>query len=181
MIPRAVIEAGKTVTTQQVKVSIQTRYAPGELLTERARDKVINLTNIEREKAGLAPLQSNPLLAAAAQKHAKDLWQNQYFDHHGLDGSSYVDRIRATGYFDNPGPCGCDLTCFCRPRFAVGENLARGQLSPEQVVAEWMASDGHRSNILQPAFDEIGIGLFGTIWVQNFGKIEMVKEFVEVR
>jgi uncharacterized protein YkwD len=187
VIPRAVIESARTripatpATTQQVQVSLRNQYVQDEDLAIRTRRRVLELTNQERIKADLPPLRLNMMLQTAAQKHAKDLWQNEYFDHHSQDGRSYVDRIRAEGYFNDPGVCGCDLTCYCRPRFAVGENLAKGQLSAEQVVSEWMASEGHKQNILQPAFAEIGIGLFGTVWVQNFGKIEMVKEFVEVR
>ena len=187
VIPRAVIESAtrtrvaSQATTQQVRAATLQQYMQDEEMTAKARVKIVELTNAERAKEKLPPLKIDALLQAAAQKHAKDLWNNNYFDHHSQDGRSYVDRIRLEGYFDATPPCGCDLTCFCRPRFAVGENLAKGQISPEQAVKEWMASPGHRSNLLQVSFDEIGVGIFGTVWVQNFGKIEMVKEYVEVR
>jgi uncharacterized protein YkwD len=63
--------------------------------------------------------------------------------------------------------------CRCRPKFAVGENIAVGQLTPKEVMKDWMNSPGHRKNILHSEFAEIGIGLFGDYWVQNFGRMDV--------
>ena len=63
--------------------------------------------------------------------------------------------------------------CSCKPKYALGENLARGQLTAEEVVKDWMESPGHRRNMLEPKFTELGIGIFRDMWVQNFGMFEV--------
>lgn len=97
-------------------------------------------------------------------KHAQDMKANNYFDHTGLNGSSPTQRIKAAGY-PNVSPCNCNR------RFYYGENIARGQTTPAQVVRDWMNSPGHRANIMSKNFKEIGIGIAGTYWVQNFGGV----------
>ena len=57
---------------------------------------------------------------------------------------------------------------------AFGENLARGQLTAEDVMNDWMASPGHRANILTELFIDIGIGIEGSSWVQHFGMMDTV-------
>lgn len=105
-------------------------------------------------KFGPAPdLVWNDLLQKSAKAHAKDMNDNDYFDHTGLDGSSVSDRVDRTGY-----------------KWAtVGENIARGQQSVEEVVQGWLDSDGHCKNIMEPAFSELGADRDGLVWVQNFG------------
>ncbi|MEI8229833.1 MAG: CAP domain-containing protein [Candidatus Peregrinibacteria bacterium] len=164
---------------------------------EKAILQVIALTNHERSVAGLPPLKRNQLLESAAQKHADDMRTQGYFSHVTPEGKSYIDRIRATGYFTITDPiCTCqpyyDLgktleqrsettpnyivtkaqqICSCKPTFSVGENLARGQANPETVVQEWMGSAPHRRAILQPLFLEVGVGIAGDVWVENFGAV----------
>lgn len=123
-------------------------------------NSVIVLTNQHRRAAGCADLTWNPALATAAQRHADDMASNNYFSHTSLDGAKFTARIRSAGY---------------RYRLAA-ENIAAGQQSPEEVVAGWMASTGHRANILNCRLKEIGIGYgfndsstYGTYWVQDFG------------
>jgi uncharacterized protein YkwD len=73
-----------------------------------------------------------------------------YFSHDSLSGASFVDRIRRTGYLSGPRS------------WIVGENLAWGsgdRSSPASIVRAWMHSPGHRANILQGRFREVGIGL----------------------
>lgn len=123
--------------------------------------QVMDLVNIERSKEGLSALTGNMLLERSATKHAQDMRTNTYFDHTALDGRSPTQRIKAEGY---PNP-----SCACRIYY--GENIARGQTTPAQVVRDWMNSEGHRKNILSPNFTEIGIGISGTYWVQNFGGV----------
>ena len=62
--------------------------------------------------------------------------------------------------------------CTCTPRFALGENIAKGQKTVKQVMDEWMGSHDHRANIIHGAFDEVGIGIVGDVWVQDFGRVE---------
>ena len=59
--------------------------------------------------------------------------------------------------------------------YMIGENLAAGQATPAQVMADWMESAGHRANILEASFVELGVGVrtggtYGTYWVQEFGR-----------
>ena len=165
---------------------------------DKARHEIIYLVNAEREKRDLEPLNSNLRLRRSAQKHAKDMHERGYFSHVTPEGVDYIDRIKAAGYLDiDQSECGCtdvfnvralietnrtETTpnstiakteiCKCRPKFAVGENIAVGQFTPTEVVKDWMDSPGHRKNILHKDFAEIGIGLFGDYWVQNFGRMD---------
>jgi uncharacterized protein YkwD len=128
-------------------------------------DRVVELTNAERAKVGCAALIVNNTLATVAQNHAVDMGQNDYFSHTSLDGRSPFDRMRAAGY-----------------RYtAAAENIAAGYQTPESVVAGWMNSSGHRTNILNCNYTQTGVGYFlenpdsGSVnyyhyWVQNFGR-----------
>ncbi len=122
--------------------------------------ELLRLTNGERRKAGLAPLKLSSQLTRAAQSHAVDMARNNYFSHTGLNGSSIGDRSKSTGY---------------KYRL-VGENLAAGKTTPEATIRQWMNSSGHRANILNGRFTEIGFGyanapnsLYKNYWVQVFG------------
>lgn len=122
--------------------------------------ELLRLTNLERQKAGLAPLRLSSRLTTAAQNHASDMARNNYFSHTGRNGSSMVTRIKATGYLYG----------------YVGENIAAGKTSPAATIEQWMNSAGHRANILNPNFTEIGFGYakssnarYQHYWVQVFG------------
>ncbi len=113
-------------------------------------DSTLCLLNGEREDAGLAPLTENPKLASAAIAHSREMVDKQYFDHAGRDGTDPVARIRSAGYIPDIGT------------WTVGENLAWGTgtlATPKEIVQAWMASTGHRENILRPTFREIGFGV----------------------
>jgi uncharacterized protein YkwD len=139
----------------------------GELVTVRDRrgntafqQELLRLTNAERAKRGLKPLSLSTKLSQAAQNHASDMVQRRYFDHTSPDGSKPRDRAKAVGYIGS----------------YVGENIAAGQTSANAVVASWMESKGHRDNILNKNFKEIGFGYvynqsddYGHYWVQVFG------------
>lgn len=110
----------------------------------------ICLVNAERSDRGLRPLRLNHRLSRAARGHARDMVRRTYFSHDSLSGASFVDRIRRAGYLRGPRA------------WIVGENLAWGsgdRSSPAAIVSAWMHSAGHRANILQRRFREIGIGL----------------------
>ncbi len=95
-------------------------------------------------------------LQAAAQTHAKDMKNNDYFEHNTLDGQTPTDQIRSAGY---------PLT----GSWHTGQNIAMGQTTVEQVMNDWMNSPGHRANILSKNYREIGIGFYQNEWVQDFG------------
>ncbi len=129
--------------------------------------RVVELVNIERSKVGLPPLKRNAELDFAARDHTRDMVEDNYFTH------DTYDLINGT----------LTLVCgtFTRIRLyysgysLAGENLAAGYTTPETVVAGWMASDGHRGNILNAVFKEIGVGyysgaaLYTHYWGQDFG------------
>ncbi|MBD3006025.1 CAP domain-containing protein [Streptomyces sp. 5-10] len=131
-------------------------FTPDGLL--RLASEVIALTNAERAAARLAPLAPDPRLTAAAQAHSDDMAARDFYSHTGPEGHQPWDRARATGATHR----------------GIGENIACGQRSPEEVVRGWMNSPGHRANILKPDFTHIGVGhatgsRAGTYWTQVFG------------
>jgi len=108
------------------------------------------LINQERTERGLVALTANDQLAATARGHAKDMVARSYFSHDSPSGTSAVERIRETDYIPRSG------------RWTVGENLAwgAGALAPADAIHNaWMNSKGHRDNILNAAYREIGIGI----------------------
>ncbi|MGW8765639.1 sigma-70 family RNA polymerase sigma factor [Streptomyces sp. NPDC055815] len=118
--------------------------------------QVISLVNSERAKAGCGPLTEHPLLTKAAQGHSDDMAARDFFDHTNPDGDGPGERITAAGYTWS----------------SYGENIAKGQTTAAQVMDSWMNSPGHRANILNCDFKEIGVGLHtsgGPYWTQAFG------------
>ncbi|WP_371502356.1 CAP domain-containing protein [Kitasatospora sp. NBC_00374] len=118
--------------------------------------QVAELVNAERAKAGCGPLRLDVKLNAAAQHHSDDMVARHFFDHADPDGRHADSRIEATGY-----------------RWSSwGENIAYGQADPAAVMDAWMHSPGHRANILNCDFKDIGIGVNfgakGPWWTQVF-------------
>jgi len=105
---------------------------------------IVQLTNAERANAGLSALRVNTKLMQAAQIQADQMAQLGRLEHE-LSGAKYPtpsDRLAAVGY-----------------RWQTyGENIAMGQTSAATVVDSWMHSSGHRANILNSRFQEIGVG-----------------------
>ena len=120
-----------------------------------AADQVVTLVNAERAAAGCPALAVSDALTTAAQGHSDDMSANDYFSHTSLDGSTASDRAEAAGFTGT----------------ALGENIAAGQRTPQDVMAAWMGSDGHRANILNCGYTVIGVGLNedGWYWTQMFG------------
>ncbi|AUS86785.1 hypothetical protein LBYS11_10760 [Lysinibacillus sp. YS11] len=116
--------------------------------------EVVKLTNAERTKAGLSPLQTDAKLMAAAREKSQDMQTNKYFSHTSPTFGSPFDRMKALGIAYK----------------AAGENIAQGQRSPQEVVQAWMDSPGHRANILNGKFTHIGVGYVksGNYWTQQF-------------
>lgn len=143
---------------REIRVAAQDEWAAAATSDERA---VWTLTNQERSENGLSGLSFNGDLVASARAHSADMAAQDYFNHTALDGSSPGDRIAATGYDAN----------------SWGENIAAGYATPESVVEGWMNSPGHRANILNSNFCDIGVGYaydgdstYGHYWTQNFGR-----------
>lgn len=129
--------------------------APNTSVTPSAIEKaVIDLTNAEREKVGLAPYKIDNQLVASARAKSNDMAINNYFAH---DSPTY-------------GSAGDQLGQFGVLFRGWGENLAKGHQDAEQVVAGWMDSPGHKENILHPKMTHIGVGYDadGNYWTQHF-------------
>jgi uncharacterized protein YkwD len=121
--------------------------------------RVLELTNVERARAGVPPLVLSIQLSEAAQQYSDVLATDACFAHTCGPVPDMVQRDAQAGY-----------TGWT----AVGENIAAGYPSPEAVVSGWMASPGHRANILNPDYRELGVGLssggkYGAYWTQEFG------------
>lgn len=100
------------------------------------------------------PLRWNPTLVEAAQAHAMDMYEREYFSHTSLAGSSPGQRVRDAGYEWK----------------LVAENIAQGQSSIEKVVIYWANSPAHCVNIMKPEFRDVGVARAGDYWVQVLGK-----------
>lgn len=116
--------------------------------------RVLDLTNVERSRVGAPALSLNPQLMAAAQAHTDLMVKYNQMSHQLPGEPSLGNRISQTGY----------------RWLAVSENIAQGQHTPEQVVASWMNSPGHRVNLLDSKYQQLGVGFANNFWTQVFGK-----------
>ncbi len=114
--------------------------------------QVVKLVNAERAKAGLSALASDALLDKVALAKAKDMSNNNYFDHQSPTYGSPFDMMKQFGVTYS----------------YAGENIAKGQKTPQEVVTAWMNSEGHRANILSKNFTQIGVGYYNGYWAQEF-------------
>ncbi|MEH7238751.1 CAP domain-containing protein [Bacillus sp. JJ1562] len=116
--------------------------------------QVIDLTNAQRTKNGLPALKADTALSKVAKTKSNDMQQKNYFSHTSPTYGSPFDMMR-------------DMGVSYR---TAGENIAKGQASPDAVVNAWMNSEGHRKNILNPNFTHIGVGhqTNGNYWTQMF-------------
>ncbi len=156
-IGNLITEAGKELIT------------PPPLLTSRSagadqlfKSKIIAETNVQRQANGLPALKENIKLSEAAAAKAGDMFKNQYFEHNSPSGVDPGKLVQMYGY----------------DYIAAGENLILGNFASEkEIVADWMASPGHRANILKNRYLEIGVAIIKgqyegrTVWigVQEFG------------
>ncbi|MFE0405710.1 MULTISPECIES: sigma-70 family RNA polymerase sigma factor [Streptomyces] len=139
------------------RASRKAASAPQQEAPSGTVGQVVALVNKERAAAGCGPLAEDSLLDKSAQAHSADMAARDFFDHTNPDGADPGQRITAAGY-----------------RWSTyGENIAMGQQTPEAVMESWMNSPGHRANILNCSFKDIGVGVHegpgGPWWTQNFG------------
>jgi uncharacterized protein YkwD len=131
--------------------------APATAPAGTVAQQVVALVNQQRAAAGLAPVTLHPALTSAAQGHSNYQASRNTMTHIGANGSDAGDRIAAAGY-----------------AYRVwGENVASGQPDASSVMQAWMDSEGHRDNILNPRFTDIGVGLAYSatgvsFWTEDF-------------
>ena len=146
-------------------VAINNDDVGGPIGAQEEVAQVLALTNAERAKVGCGALTIHNTLAIVAQAHAQDMAENDFFDHNSLNGASPFDRMHNAGYNYS----------------SAAENIAAGYATPASVVAGWMGSSGHRANILNCNYTQMGVGYYkldndtGNInyvhyWVQDFGR-----------
>jgi len=129
------------------------------------------LVNAERAANGLRALSEESRLTSASTAFSRRMVAEQFFDHVAPDGSTLVQRLTAVHYISD------DVD------WSAGENIAWGQgelSTPRSIVAAWMASPGHRANILNGEYTQIGLGLapgspvdagWGATYTTDFGSI----------
>ncbi|TDL47332.1 hypothetical protein E2R60_30220 [Paenibacillus dendritiformis] len=114
--------------------------------------QVLDLVNQERSKTGLSSLSMSEELSNMAMVKAQDMYNNNYFDHNSPTHGSPFDMMKEFGITYN----------------SAGENIAKGQTTPTQVMNDWMNSPGHKANILNKSYTHIGIAYYNNTWVQEF-------------
>lgn len=116
--------------------------------------EVIRLVNQQRSQNGLQPLQENWELSRVARYKSQDMVDNRYFSHTSPTYGSPFQMMKSFGLSFR----------------TAGENIAYGQRTPQAVVTAWMNSSGHRANILNPSYTQIGVGYVakGHYWTQMF-------------
>ena len=155
----AAVAVRSTVTPRTTRARPRPTATPRPTTTAAApATQILTRVNAERAKAGCKAVVLDPRLTAAAAGHAQDMATNNYFSHTSRDGRTFVDRIKAQGY---PVP--------------RSENIAAGQPTVTAVMDAWMASAGHRANILDCSAVAMGAasangGSYGIYWVQDFGR-----------
>lgn len=135
---------------------------PGQMLTIPQQDsttqefesQVVRLVNQIRQENGLQQLTANWELSRVARYKSQDMKDNRYFSHTSPTYGSPFQMIKAFGISYR----------------TAGENIAKGYATPQAVVNGWMNSSGHRANILNPAYKQIGVGYVagGNYWTQMF-------------
>ena len=163
-------EIGVYLDARQLWVVMAAPFAPAVAESGQAAGQhVLGLVNRARAKPrycgnkafkAARPLHWNEVLAEASRLHAEDMARHNYFSHSGRDGSDPAQRVEHAGY-----------------RFrATGENIAGGQMNPEDLVAGWIKSPAHCANLMNPVFTEMGVAYaidrgsdMGVYWAQAFG------------
>ena len=119
--------------------------------------EVLTIVNTERAKAGCPAVTADDRLTTAARAHSADMAARNYFSHTTPEGVEFATRITDAGY-----------------RWSgAGENIAKGQRTPQAVMTAWMNSAGHKANILNCGFKNLGVGVAADasgalVWTQDF-------------
>lgn len=147
-------KAPSSSKNQQVEAPVKTPSNNVSQSVSEFEKQVVDLTNAERAKEGLKPLEMHSPLMEVAQAKSEDMAKNNYFSHTSPTYGSPFDQIKSAGISYR----------------SAGENIAQGQRTPQQVVQAWMESPGHRQNIMNANYTHIGVGFVenGYYWTQQF-------------
>lgn len=156
------VDAGKTLRAIAVNIGwknsmVVKKTAPPsfeQIDPEEYEKEVIRLVNIERKKVGACELTTTKALSDAADVRAEEI--QELFSHTRPDGRSCLSVFVDFGIIDK------EKNCYG----GTAENIASGQISPEEVVKAWMNSPGHKKAMLNPKYKKIGVGFKKNNWVQ---------------
>jgi uncharacterized protein YkwD len=140
-------------------ITLSVAPSPAAATDLNSPNGVVAITNAIRARAGCGPVFANRRLNAAARSHSVDMARRGYFGHNTLNGINPGWRVAAAGYSWS----------------AYGENIAWGQPDARSVMNDWMNSPGHRANILDCRFRNIGVGVAYNrsgvpYWTQDFAR-----------
>lgn len=151
---KRLMELNPSVEPRNMHVGEVIRLKPTAESPSTFQNQVAQLVNAERAKNGLPPMKHRADLQNVAQKKAMDMINSNYFSHTSPNYGSPFDMMKTFGISYQ----------------SAGENIAKGQTTPQQVMNSWMNSSGHRANILSRDFNAIGVGFYHGAWVQMFIK-----------
>ncbi|UCZ53262.1 CAP domain-containing protein [Bacillus shivajii] len=151
------IEANPQIHNPDLIYPNQTINIPIIDAVKRLEHDVIELTNQIRQQNGLQPLRPEWETSRVARYKSRDMAENNYFSHTSPTYGSPFEMLSDFGVYFN----------------GAGENIAGGQRTPQEVVNQWMNSEGHRRNILNGNYTHIGVGYhqggqYGVYWTQMF-------------
>jgi uncharacterized YkwD family protein/spore coat assembly protein SafA len=149
-----IISANPKVTNPALIYPNQTLQIPNIDTLKSVEQQVVHLVNAERSRHGLKALQVDWEVARVARYKSNDMQAKNYFSHQSPTYGSPFDMLKNFGVSYR----------------SAGENIAKGQQTPQQVMEAWMNSSGHRANILSQNFTHIGVGYNeqGKVWTQMF-------------
>jgi uncharacterized protein YkwD len=159
IVTETVVETTTEATTAEVtnteatEATTESTTESTTVATDEIANEILAITNDIRVQNGLSALTLDKDLTAAAAYHAKDMYDNSYFDHTSKDGTDFYTRIRR----------------FTTAYSTLGENIAKGNMTAEEVMDLWMNSEGHRANILNAEYKHVGIAQYnGCYFVVDF-------------
>jgi uncharacterized protein YkwD len=152
--PAVALAAALTVTLAAAPAASAACKGAGAFAENATQRALVRATlcvlNARRARHELNPLLLNRKLGTAARSHSRAMVRERFFSHTSPDGTTFVDRIQASGYLSGARS------------WSVGENIAWGsgrRSTPRSIARAWMNSPGHRANILSRSFRHIGIGI----------------------
>jgi uncharacterized protein YkwD len=156
-----VTDTGTAVDTAPPEWPVEYAALEQQILEETNRRRAAGASCGSRGTFGPAPpLTMHPQLTASARGHSKDMATRDFFSHNTPEGLTPSDRIKAAGYVGT----------------TTGENIAAGNATAAKTMEQWMNSEGHCANIMNPRYTHLGVGYFPNpsarlrhYWTQNFG------------
>ncbi|MEM1503094.1 CAP domain-containing protein [Domibacillus sp. 8LH] len=150
--PAAEAKPQQTAPSQEAPKQEQAAQPAASQSVNAFEQEVAKLVNQERAKVGLKALTLDTELSKVARAKSQDMKDKGYFSHQSPTYGSPFDMMKQFGITYK----------------TAGENIAKGQKTPAEVMEAWMNSDGHRKNILNSEFTHIGVGYVGGHWTQMF-------------